>query len=107
MSDRLINEVTTHHNTLHKLLAEEMERYPSSLTDNLNEKVQKMDFYLNKLQRLQKEMSKLTNKSKDLKKRADHLLMVKQKNDENFAFEMERIKQIEQSLKPIKPTSKS
>lgn len=105
MSEKLINEVIVHHNILQNLLIEERERYPQSLTDNLNEKAQQMEFYLNKLQGLAKEMSKLTNRSKELKKRADHLLMIKQKNDENFALEMERVKKLEQSLRPIKPSS--
>ena len=106
MCERLIDESITHHQSLCKLLAEENERYTIVFEQNIEKSLSEMKTYLLKLRNLEKEITNLTNQSKNLRKRAECLQLSKQKKDENFAFEMERIKQIEQSLKPVKPNSK-
>lgn len=104
MSERLIEEVITHHDSICKLLSEENERYSNLVEQNdFNRTMSEMEIYLRKLRNIQKEMSTLTTQTRDIRKRAEYLQQLKQKKDENYAYEMERIKQMEQSLKPIKP----
>ena len=108
MSERLIEEVITHHDSICKLLSEENERYSNLVEQNdFNRTMSEMEIYLRKLRNIQKEMSTLTTQTRDIRKRAEYLQQLKQKKDENYAYEMERIKQMEQSLKPIKPPTSS
>ncbi|KAJ6221548.1 hypothetical protein RDWZM_000093 [Blomia tropicalis] len=106
MSERLVNEMVTYQQSLCDSLVNENEKYKTFNEQiNMDLVLSDLDRYMRKLKNLQKEMSNLTEHSKDLKKRAQHLQVLRQKEDERFADEMERFKKLEQSLKPVKPST--
>lgn len=107
MSEKLVNEMVTYQQSLCDSLANENEKYDSFSEEvTLTILVSDLDKYLRKLKNLQREMTTLSEQSRTLKKRAQCLQMLRQEEDQRFADEMERVKQMEQSLKPVKPTSK-
>lgn len=82
-------------------LGNENKKYSSfSEQTNISSMVSDLDKYLRKLKHLQKEMITLGEQSQNLKKRAKHLQMLRQEEDERFAEDMEKVKKIEQSIKP-------
>lgn len=101
MSDKLVSEMVIYQQSLCDSLVNENEKYSSfSEKANLTLMVADLEKYLRKLKHLQKEMVTLSEQSKNLKKRAQHLQMLRQEEDERFAEDLEKVKKIEQSIKP-------
>lgn len=101
MSEKLVSEMVIYQQSLCDSLGNENEKYISfSEKTNLSSMVSDLDKYLRKLKHLQKEMTILGEQSQNLKKRAQHLQMLRQEEDERFAEDMEKVKKIEQSIKP-------
>ncbi|KAI7692792.1 hypothetical protein SSS_10412 [Sarcoptes scabiei] len=102
MSEDLIEEVLVHHRSLLKFLSNENERYTNHFKSiEIETKLARIQNYIAKLRSLREEMSSLSKQSDQLRKRAEILCLTKRRNDENYVHELERIKQMEQSLKPI------
>ena len=105
MSEKLVEEMVIYQQLLSDSLANENGK-DNSINEqvNLNTVLADLEKYMRKLKFLQKEMTSLSEQSCNLKKRAQHLQHLRQQEDERFANEMERVKQMEQLLKPVKST---
>lgn len=100
--------MVSYHEALCGMVRDENEKYKSFNEQfDLSKMLAEMECYLVDLRKVQKEMANLSEQSRDLRRRADALRILRQKEDEKFADEMERIKLMEQSLKPVEPSSKT
>lgn len=102
MSDSMVNELVEFSQSLHELVSNEIEKY-----DQMKENID-LDHvgdvtarYLTKLKTLQSRMDKLTRKSVHLKERVDIIKQKHQEHNRKVELEMERVKEMEQSLAPV------
>lgn len=107
-NEKLITEMVVFHRSLNELLANENEKF-AHLQEHvdLEAVTEKLSAYHTKLRSLQKEMGNIRAKSKQLAGRARKLSAMRQDEDERVANELENMKRLEQSLKPVKPPSSS
>src|SRR6218665_2717056 len=102
MTEKLVKEMTMYQQSLCDSLQTENERFDEfNQKFNLEQLMNNLQRSCTKLQGLKSDMAMFAEKSKQLKKRAERLQAAKQNQEERFAYEMDRVKQMEQNLKPV------